>query len=263
MKIIDIDFLSGSSVKVVPMFDSLELAVATAFFVSYKNITYLVTNWHVVTGRHPQTDQCVDKRLAIPNKLKIMWHDERKLGCYFNLVIDLYHQDERVWSEHPLGRAVDVVVIPVDAKPPLATHAFSWELANEDIKAAPGQPVSIVGYPLGYSGGGNLPIWKTGHIATDIEINFNGESPAFLIDATTRSGMSGSPVYIRSAGNYQARDGKSWFSDGLITRFLGVYSGRIHEDSEVGIVWRPDVLIEIIEHNKDTNLSHPLVISFR
>ncbi len=31
------------------------------------------------------------------------------------------------------------------------------------------------------------------------------------------------------------------------TLFLGVYSGRIHGESEIGIVWRPKVISEVLE----------------
>ena len=31
-----------------------------------------------------------------------------------------------------------------------------------------------------------------------------------------------------------------------VTRFLGIYLGRISKDAEVGIVWRPQVIAEIL-----------------
>jgi hypothetical protein len=66
------------------------------------------------------------------------------------------------------------------------------------------------------------------------------DRPVFLIDATTRGGMSGSPVVLRIYGDYATIGGKSW------TRFLGVYSGRIHDQTEIGRVWRPSVIKEIL-----------------
>ena len=33
---------------------------------------------------------------------------------------------------------------------------------------------------------------------------------------------------------------------GSQTLFLGVYSGRIHDDSEIGMVWRPNLIEEIL-----------------
>jgi hypothetical protein len=70
-------------------------------------------------------------------------------------------------------------------------------LASIDILTMPALPVSVIGYPLGLSAGESWPIWKTGHIASDLDIDSESGWPAFLIYATTRSGMSGTPVVLR------------------------------------------------------------------
>ena len=58
--------------------------------------------------------------------------------------------------------------------------------------------------------------------------------------------MSGSPVVMR-ADSYQTSSGNYRLAGGIQTRFLGVYAGRIHGESEVGRVWRPFLIREIIE----------------
>jgi hypothetical protein len=84
--------------------------------------------------------------------------------------------------------------------------------------------VSIIGYPYGLATAHAWPIWKTGHIASDIDLDYDGR-PAFLIDATARSGMSGSPVVHRTSGGFTTRSGDVIYSTGVrpATRFLGVY----------------------------------------
>lgn len=57
--------------------------------------------------------------------------------------------------------------------------------------------------------------------------------------------MSGSPVVLRMTGGYQDNDGNMIMTTGTTTKFLGVYSGRIHKDSEIGIVWRPQTIADI------------------
>ena len=56
--------------------------------------------------------------------------------------------------------------------------------------------------------------------------------------------MSGSPVILKAQGGYRTSDGRRPMRD--MTKFLGVYSGRIHKDSEIGIVWKPLVIEEIL-----------------
>jgi hypothetical protein len=148
------------------------------------------------------------------------------------------------WVEHPRGQAVDVVAVPLHLAGRARIHPLDLGLADSDVAVQAAMPVSIIGYPFGLAAGQVWPIWKTGHIASDPDLDYAGQ-PVFLIDATTRSGMSGSPVIRRAHGGYRARDGSYALGvDG--TRFLGVYSGRIHGDSEIGRVWRPFLVNEIL-----------------
>ena len=124
---------------------------------------------------------------------------------------------------------------------------MDMSLADTDVIAQPAMPVSIIGFPYGLATAGAWPIWKTGHIASDPDLDYDGR-PAFLIDATTRGGMSGSPVVLRLSGGYNTKNGKQILAGGIATKFLGVYSGRIHADAEIGMVWRPHVINEILEN---------------
>jgi hypothetical protein len=231
------------------MFNEIELASATAFTIESNGTPYLVTNWHVVTGRNPDTGNCIDRKFAaIPNMLRVRFHAKGKLGQWSHIDVQLLDENQQaLWQEHPRGREVDVVAIPLPQEVAIQVtlYPFDLSLAAADMIAMPAFPVSVIGYPLGLSAGKSWPIWKTGHIASDPGIDFQPGRPAFLIDATTRSGMSGSPVVLRLQ-NYEMSDGSHVMRAGMATKFMGIYSGRIHEDSEVGKVWRPSVLPEIL-----------------
>jgi hypothetical protein len=70
-----------------------------------------------------------------------------------------------------------------------------------------------------------------------------------LIDSATREGMSGAPVVARSIGGYLHENGAFTLGEGISTRPIGVYSGRLATqddmDAQIGIVW-PFPLIERI-----------------
>ena len=73
--------------------------------------------------------------------------------------------------------------------------------------------------------------------------------PKFYIDTATREGMSGSPVFAFSLGSILYENGLVGQSKGVVSRFLGVYSGRVGSDalgSQLGIVWKESVLAEIL-----------------
>lgn len=244
---ISIDPLSASSLRIEPFFEQTALATATGFTVSNNDHVYLVTNWHVVSGRDPDTGMCLDRNAAIPDRLFITFHAAGQLGSWVRHEIALINENgEPLWIEHPLGSQVDVVAIPLDPPAEIAIHSLDLSLAQTDMVVAPAMPASVIGFPLGLRAGENWPIWKTGHVASDPDVDFQPGRPAFLIDATTRSGMSGSPVVLRLSGGYMTRSNAFVVGGGTATKFLGVYAGRIHDASEIGRVWRPFVIQEIL-----------------
>ena len=146
---------------------------------------------------------------------------------------------------------MDVVAFPLgDPDSGVGVHSFDLGLADFDMVIRVAMPVSIIGFPFGISAGGGWPIWETGHIATEPDVDYDGR-PAFLIDATTRGGMSGSPVVARVYGVYQGSDGIPVALAEPATRFLGVYSGRIHAEAEIGRVWRPSI-VQAVLHRATT-----------
>lgn len=244
-----VDPLSGTSLRVALQFNGIELSFATAFSVRWQGSDYLVTNWHVVSGRDADTNKCLDKNAAIPNTMAVRFHAKGQLGQWTTIDIPLIGSDgEALWLEHPLGRKIDVAAIKIPPEVASRVSLFPLDigLASVDMVAMPAMPVSVIGYPLGLSAGKYWPIWKTGHIASDPDIDFEPGRPAFLIDATTRSGMSGSPVVMR-LDSYLKSDGSQVLAGRIKTKFMGIYAGRIHDASEIGRVWRPFVLSELFE----------------
>jgi len=243
-----IDPLSVRSLYVIENTTNIRIATATGFVINKNNKSYLITNWHVVTGRHPSSNEIIDEKGRTPNSITIL-HNGKQLGTWVAKNEDLYdRKGTKRWLEHPRGRAIDVVALPLEnIGDDITIYPFNLSLADADIVPEIAMPVSIIGFPLGFTGTGFLPIWKTGHIASEPNLDYQGE-PLFLIDATTRGGMSGSPVILRMNGGYKTKKGNTIMSSGgYRTLFLGIYSGRLPRDSEIGKVWRPKLINEIIK----------------
>jgi hypothetical protein len=120
--------------------------------------------------------------------------------------------------------------------------------ADDDLYADVSHPVSVLGFPFGRTGGlGYLPIWSKGWIATELDVDFDGR-PSFLIDSRTRKGQSGSPVIVYNSPGDQAamHSGHLLLAPGEMVRLLGVYSGRINDQSDLGHVWKAEALIDIV-----------------
>ena len=232
-----------------------ELSIATGFVVKWNDQPYLITNRHVVSGRHPETNKVISPTAAVPDEIRITHHGQH-LGKWVKRSESLLDgEGSPRWLEHRSGGQVDVVALPLHAiDDQVKLYYFDLSLADADMIPEVAMPVSIIGFPKGLVSSGMFPIWKTGHIASDHDLDYQGK-PAFLIDATTREGMSGSPVVLRLLGGYTTKSGATIMTQSRPkTRFLGIYSGRIHRDSEIGIVWRPRVITEILDQVGEAKL---------
>jgi len=240
-----IDKFSQKPLYLEIFLDGKCLGVGTGFVVKKDDSFYIITNWHVVTGRNPKDNKPISENgMADPQKLRVWFHG-KKLGSWVPYEIDLVDQKgNKLWLEHVSGNKIDVVAIKFLIAPNIEIYDIDLSLSDFDLMIYPSEAVSIIGYPEGLTSAGMFPIWKTGHIASDIDLNWNGK-PAFLIDATTKGGMSGSPVIAKRVSIYQTSKGNTI---GNAVRFLGVYSGRNIGSfgTEIGIVWKPIVISEIL-----------------
>jgi S1-C subfamily serine protease len=222
---------------------------ATGFVAKFNGNEYLVTNWHVVTGRDADTKEPRPNGQADPTEIRVYFHDSRDLGTWVHQILRLRDpdNDDPLWLEHPDGSKVDVVALPLSVDDPRAASYFmDLSLAHADLALAPSEPLSVIGFPLGRSAHGHLPIWITGHLASDLEVDYQGK-PVFLVDANTTKGMSGAPVVARRIPFRQTTAGA--LAMGAATRFLGIYSGRMDDRLNIGMVWKVKVIEEILRHS--------------
>lgn len=246
---------------------------------------YLVTNWHVVTGRDP-TEPSLSSNGAIPAIAEVTVHP--RVGADPSGLPMIHHGVTRTisfvlndeagenpgWLEHRHARfRADVVAIPaaaVEAERPKLEFKAIGDAGVIDqapfFEPAVTDDVFVIGYPWGLNGGGEaLPIYKRGTIASEPLIPQAG-LPRFLIDCRTASGLSGAPVIAMRQvfGDKVGPDRDARF--GRVGAFVGVYSGRLRsrelkvtlggdagsvalasdEISEIGIVWQRRVLEEIV-----------------
>jgi hypothetical protein len=93
-------------------------------------------------------------------------------------------------------------------------------------------------------------IWVRGTIASEPGIDYD-DLPRFLVDARTRVGQSGSPVIRVSVdGLTPTVDWGVAIYNGPVMRLVGVYSGRINQESDLGYVWRVGVINDILTGSK-------------
>jgi len=248
---------SRTAVHLTAFFNAQQLATGSGVIAQHSSGCYLITALHVLSGRDPETQQPLRTDGGIPNRLVVE-------GCQFRFEINLYSADNtpsettRLFAVHPRGPRVDVSLMRITGDRgnlmPLDI-SFLTESLNAELKLYVSQTCYILGFPEGLihklRDGVVIPIWKTGHLASEPGFDFD-DLPRLLIDATTRSGMSGAMVFVTKPP---------------LSGFVGIYTGRYKQPmneesspderdrrftSELGWVFRSAVVHELI-----TSLSGP------
>jgi len=245
---VSISWPSVASLLVFQRANGQELGSATGFVVERDSRHYLITNWHVVTGRNPRTGANIHPTGAWPDEIMAIQNAAGMLGQWIPKSQQLHDsKGNPLWLEHPThGRQVDVVALPLTDSAGIDLHAYDPWSTGADVVMGVSRSLSIIGFPFGLTGGGAFAIWVQGTVATEPEIDFD-DLPSFLIDSRTRQGQSGSPVIFYSDGGMvPMADGSAAMFGGEVWKFIGVYSGRINEESDLEIVWKASVIPEII-----------------
>jgi hypothetical protein len=258
--------------KIRMRYEETNLGVGTAFIYQHGNSTYIVTNWHNVAGRNPKTKDTLLDFGEVPDNIVMGIptiqnpNEQPRMIQWQWKVLELYEDKNRtfpIWFQHPVyNEDVDIVTIPMPGIDETALmHSKDPALNLCNIRVYPSLDVYVLGFPRGMSGGAHFPIWKRGTIATEPDINIDN-LPKLYIDTATREGMSGSPVYAQEVGYWIPEGGNSSqaaFGKGM--RFLGIYSGRVGDDTflaQLGIVWKEQAIIEIIEGQQKGQSSYDL-----
>ena len=181
--------LSFSSVK-LDLFsrDGVRLKPASGFVVEAGNHYYLITNWHVVSGRDIHTDE-QQESIVKPCTVKTSVHirgvageknDVFSVGARKKITVQLYDDnDSPRWTELPTREKnqhmVDIVALPFQMNltlklfsgkiPGITVYKDSWEentdywtkisaipvsAIDTDVEYGPPDTVHVIGYPLGW-----------------------------------------------------------------------------------------------------------------
>jgi hypothetical protein len=249
-----IDYFSLVPIQVILSFNSKEISRATGFFYNRKGQDYLVTNWHVLSGRNAETGRSLDEEhLCIPNEIQFELHVNPIGTKLLTNKFPLFHDENTNWFQHPLGQKVDLACMRISN---IAQSVVLYDATSKN-SAVPlthevGSDCFVVGFPLSHNATRDTVVWKRATVATEFELKFNS-LPCFLIDATTSSGMSGSPVFLRQSGNVRYSNGNMEIFNGMATEFIGVYSGRYlakgGTELNLGYVWKRFLIDEMIDNS--------------
>ena len=256
-----IELPSMKSLFIEMYFDDRLLSSGTAVLVAEDKESHctLITNRHNVTGKDQNTGKHLSKTLAEPNYIMIHFHKNNKdseKAEWKQIKLPLYREDDTpYWIEHPkLKDKADIVALNLNWGSDIIKIPYYLEtnLDNINLAIAPSETVSVIGFPFGLSSRMKFPIWATGFLAQELSL-LSKDNPTFLIDCRTRQGQSGSAVIAyRTSGYRSFKDGMEIMelSPSRKWEFLGIYSGRINAESDLGIVWHISAIKELYHEAK-------------
>lgn len=235
------------AVKIEPRFIEERLSTGTALCVQRAGRTFLVTAGHNLTGRNSTTGTTLSPTCAVPDCLSVWFHhQDTEKERWTELTLPLLDsEDTPLWLTPP-DPAIDIAILEFRPRSALVP-TLNLDKYSGLPPVAPGEHIHVIGFPLGQTSHGHLPIWNTGSLATELVIDFIG-LPSFLIDCTSRKGNSGSPVLVKT-GNISATSGFEREHQFPELAVLGIYSGRLDERSDLGIVWKLPAIVQIIEES--------------
>ena len=227
---------------------------ATAFVWRRRDKHYLVTSWHVVTGRDAVTGQRLFDHGGEPDRLQALFRPYPNIIDTIPVEIALRGaEDKPLWLFHPVHRRlVDVVAIPIDDRPngAMLRPVNAREQLTPELSIQVAMDLYVLGYPFG-DDPPSLPVWKRASMASEPDLVRLAQL-YYLVDTASRPGMSGGPVIRRSYGTHLTTSGPS-ITTAPATKFLGIYSGRIYTDDQRDLqlarVFPESLLVEIIDAN--------------
>ncbi len=249
-----VNVLSAVSLPLELRANENPIGTATGFFLKRHGNEYLVTNWHVLSGRDPNTGQPRHSSGAIPDSFRIKLHLQDEVGSYiYGVKYDLLDIDGNPqWLQHRNGQEYDVACLMLRNRPENSTIYDAYVSHNPNMEVSVGDEVFILGFPRGMSHQRIFPIWKRGTVAAEPHIEREDKKPMLLVDSATREGMSGAPVYRYATGIVPMTDGSTAMYNGYCARFIGAYSGRYISEQEneiqIGRVWTEQAILEMINN---------------
>jgi S1-C subfamily serine protease len=248
-----LDQFTLATIPLEQYFDDTPLGHGTGFVWKARDQHYLVTNWHVLSMCDFFTLANLRKDAGRPNVLRTLFNVQTGSFAKQRWNIKIRDDDDRpLWLVHP-KRGVDIAVLPLPSRRPdliVALYPLNV-LANTKLRIEVGMEVFILGYPFKIKLPA-YPVWKRGSIASEPQLVGFADN-YILVDTASRPGMSGAPVIRRSWSGHLVEPGIALQPDMPLSKFIGVYSGRLPMDhpheAQIGLVWDGSFIDEIIVGN--------------
>lgn len=148
VNVMTFDPYSRSSLYIEAFHGDMRLSCATGFVYASGSKKYLISNWHVLSGRDPATGQSLRPDGGVPDRLSIMLPlSGDRIGWAPHCAPLVSDSEDFLWLQHPTrGQTIDVAALELE--PPTGTALFAINgIGENDIRTLVAQDVFVVGFP--------------------------------------------------------------------------------------------------------------------
>lgn len=259
--------------------DEMRIGSGTGFVHRHNGQDFLISNWHVFTGRDPrQPSQLLPGFPSSPSALQLHIPSSSDPNHFLpSASFPLYSDKKPHWIQTQfdhIDTRVDLVALAINfGDKPLIVRVEEFSPSHKQLLRV-GRDVVIIGYPFGIREENPYPTWKRAFVASEPSVLIGG-LPKYHLDTPGRPGMSGSPVFMIAAGigvskethDLLAQANKDYARDTIMKmdvdelanapdvnmlQFAGVYSGAVGDNQllqmNLGVTWHAAVVDRLFGH---------------
>lgn len=218
---------------------------ASGFFYRAGSKIYFCSARHAITGLDAFSDAPISPDGYLPHKIQVrpcVRNPKESYRLKEPLVLTVRDPEGAPrWREDPhfADLRVDIAAVEIEHADKAMFVCLNDHQDEPSLAGNVGFDCFVVGYPNPNFHDPYLPIWRRGSLAYETLFPVD-DKPIFLVDASTSSGMSGSPIIQRWHGPAPLRQANGTINvklDSVVTsRFIGVYGGRLSHTLELGQV---------------------------
>lgn len=197
---VNIESTSPNSKAIVHKIDA-----GTCFIVAIEGNDFLITNYHVITGKDPYTNKKIPRLSDTCTSFLVNFRNNYDTG-FSKPRFDLYtrsgHRNYPVFHYNE-DTVIDItaVILPNDWYPPnINKYIITQSEIDSEFNYQGNETIYVLGFPLGKM----IEGWKPNFISAS-SVNLNHDSsvinPYLFYNQISVHGMSGSPVYIKKTGS--------------------------------------------------------------
>ncbi len=175
------------------------IGVASGFITEYNQNFYLITAYHVLSGKNPDTKKLHRPEKGIPTSVYVKFRSAKDDTKFINVEYPLFFKDGRQrFAEifiSKTGAIIDITVMKIQF--PGSTDLKFFYLKNSDLDISDfvenGTKITAVGFPYGTFIDG----WKPREMQCHVMKAEKSTPPIIGMygDSVGHSGMSGCPIY--------------------------------------------------------------------